>query len=652
MNDISTPRLPLRPALSDSPRAAAPERPALDVWLVLRRQKWPLLIGAALGLMLGLAHFATSPRMYYAVATVMVNEQTNDPTQEFMAGVPLMRNETAVLNQMQVLRSLQMAEQVVRELNLHNTPAFTSPPTSLARQIITGIKTRIRALLPVNAPQDPATGVAEDARVLGAAMRLQRDLGITRVGRSFSIEVSLVHHDRFLAAAVANAYAAAFLADSQSANQDAAGRSAAWLRTHIENVRAAANEAAREAAEFRAANRASDMQGLRELEQRAQTLNDLHAALLSRLEMIAIEGSYPVSGGRLLSEAVVPRDPALPKAWRLLAAGLVLGLMGGMTVAALRELRETGLRTGEDVRMATGLAFLGYLPRFRKRSLARMRPVVEQAPAKAPEMPFVSRRPEGADSFKLAWRPAPPAPVRPARSRRLPAGLAPSLCIPALSPDSVYAESLKNVLATIARGAPPGGQVIAVGSLNPREGRTTVAANLAQLSALEGHRTLLIDADVLNPGLSAALGATEGPGLSDVLTDGSAHDAAVVTLPVSALDLLPSMPPGDRTTLPNSVRMARLLAEARATYDVVVVDSQPLGLASDIKSILASLDAVVIVADWGRTRRAALEQYVANEPELAQKVAGVVLNRAVMRRLGSYGVALEGKRYMGARAFA
>ena len=576
MNDISTPRLPLRPALAETPRVPPAERPALDVWLVLRRQKWPLVIGACLGLLLGLAHYATSSRTYYAVATVMVNEQTNDPTQEFMAGVPLMRNETAVLNQMQVLRSLQMAEQVVRELDLHNVPAFTSPPSSLARRMITDVKARIRAVLPLETPLEPAAGAGEDARVLGAAIRLQRDLGITRVGRSFSIEVSLVHHDRFLAAAVANAYAAAFLADSQSANQDAAGRSASWLRSHIENVRAAANDAAREAAEFRAENRASDMQGLRELEQRAQTLNNLHAALLSRLEMITIEGSYPVSSGRLLSEAVVPRDPALPKAWRLLAAGLVLGLMGGMTVAALRELRETGLRTGEDVRLATGLSFLGYLPRFRKGRLARMRPVVEQAPAKVPEMPFVSRRPEGSDSFKLAWRPAPPAATRAAQGRRLPAGVASSLFIPAVAPDSIYAESLKNILATIARGAPLGGQVIAVGSLNPKEGRTTVAANLAQLAALEGHRTLLIDADVLNPGLSAALAIREGPGLADVLTDGASLDEVVVTLPVSGLDVLPSMPPSGMTTLPNAVRMARLLAEARATYDVVVVDSQPL----------------------------------------------------------------------------
>jgi capsular exopolysaccharide synthesis family protein len=652
MNDISTPRLPLRPALADTPRVPPAERPALDVWLVLRRQKWPLIVGACLGLLAGMTHYATSPRMYYTAATVMVNEQTNDPTLEFMAGVPLMRNETAVLNQMQVLRSLQMAEQVVRELDLHNTPSFTAPPSSLARQLVTDLKGRVRALLPLQDPPDPAGGVAEEARILGAALRLQRDLDIVRVGRSFSIELSLVHHDRFLAAAVANAYAAAFLADSQSANQDAAGRSAAWLRTHIENVRAAANDAAREAAEFRAENRASDMQGLRELEQRAQTLNDLHAALLGRLEMIAIEGSYPVSGGRLLSEAVVPRDPALPKAWRLLAAGLVLGLMGGMCVAAVRELRETGLRTGEDVRTATGLGFLGYLPRFRKGRLARMRPVVEQAPAKAPEMPFISRRPQGSASFKLAWRPLATPMTRPVQGRRLPGSVAPSLFIPALSPDSIYAESLKNVLATIARGMPPGGQVIAVGSLNPKEGRTTVAANLAQLSALEGHRTLLIDADVLNPGLSAALSIREGPGLSDVLTDGAGLDEAVVTLPVSGLDVLPSMRPSGMTTLPNAVRMSRLLAEARASYDVVVVDSQPLGLSSDIKSVLASLDAVVIVAAWGRTRRGALEQYVANEPELAQKVAGVVLNRAVMRRLGAYGVALEGKRYIGARAFA
>lgn len=645
MNDIPSPRLLLRAPVTEAPRATAPERPALDVGLVLRRQRWPLAVGACLGLALAMAHFATSPRTFYAVATVMVNEQTNDPTQEFVAGVPLMRNETAVLNQMQVLRSLQMAEQVVRELGLHDTPAFTAPPTSLARRMITSAKEQVRALLPSDTPPATTAAADEKARVLATALRLQRDLAITRVGRSFSIDVSLVHHDPVLAAAVANAYATAFLADSQSANQDAAGRSAAWLTTHIEQVRASANEAAREAAEFRAENRASDMQGLRELEQRAQTLNELHATLLGRLEMITLEGSYPVSNGRLLSEAVVPRDPALPKAWRLLAAGLVLGLMGGMGVAALRELRETGLRSGEDVRSATGLAFLGYLPRFRKGRLARMRPVVEQAPARMPEMPFISRRPDDPVSYMPVVRrsPSPPG-MRAARLKRLPRGLAPSLFVPVLAPESLYAESLKNIVATTASDAPQGGRVIAVASLSPQEGRTTVAANLAQLAQLEGHRTLLIDADVLNPGLSAAISVSEGPGLSDVLAHAASLEEAVVTLPVSGLDVLPCLPPGRATARPNAVRMARLLAEARAAYDVVIVDTRPLGLSSDLKSVLASIDAVVIVADWGRTRRSAIEQYIANEPALARKVAGVVLNRAELRRLASYGVSLEGGR--------
>ena len=652
MNDISTPRLPLRPALAETPRVPPAERPALDVWLVLRRQKWPLVIGACLGLLLGLAHYATSSADLLCRRHRDGERADERPDAGVHGGRAADAERDGGADQTQVLRSLQMAEQVVRELDLHNMPAFTSPPSSLARQMITDVKARIRAVLPLETPLEPAAGAGEDARVLGAAIRLQRDLGITRVGRSFSIEVSLVHHDRFLAAAVANAYAAAFLADSQSANQDAAGRSASWLRSHIENVRAAANDAAREAAEFRAENRASDMQGLRELEQRAQTLNTLHAALLSRLEMITIEGSYPVSSGRLLSEAVVPRDPALPKAWRLLAAGLVLGLMGGMTRRGAARAARDGPAHGRGCAFGDG----AWLPRL---SAA--------LPEGAPRPDAAGRRTGPREGARDA--------VRLSSARRLgqlQAGVASrapgcDTCRPGPAPARgrgiVPVHSGGCAGFDLCRkpeehprddrpGAPLGGQVIAVGSLNPKEGRTTVAANLAQLAALEGHRTLLIDADVLNPGLSAALAIREGPGLADVLTDGASLDEVVVTLPVSGLDVLPSMPPSGMTTLPNAVRMSRLLAEARATYDVVVVDSQPLGLSSDIKSVLASLDAVVIVADWGRTRREALEQYVANEPELAQKVAGIVLNRAVMPRLGSYGVALEGKRYIGARAFA
>ena len=75
---------------------------------------------------------------------------------------------------------------------------------------------------------------------------------------------------------------------------------------------------------------------------------------------------------------------------------------------------------------------------------------------------------------------------------------------------------------------------------------------------------LLIDGDATGQGLSLALGVTGRPGLAQVATEGMPLAEAVVTLPVTGLELLPSIRPGGPATQPSAARMSRLLSAARA----------------------------------------------------------------------------------------
>ena len=631
MTEMSIARV-ARAEIADDARIPQGDRQAPDFLLILKRQRWPLILGALLGLLAGGVHHVTSPDRYYAASVVLIDERDNYPGQEFASNFPLLRNETAVLNEMQVLGSLELAKQVTRDLALHEDMGFLNQPVSLARSALTGMTGKVRGLLPVP-PQTP-TGPApdEEARIVATAGKLQREIGITRVGRSFSIEISMILNDPGLAAAIANSYAALYLADRQAASRVASQNGAAWLRENIEEVRQSANEAAQQVADFKAENRASDPQGLRELEQRVITLNELHATLLERLEMITIEGSYPISNGRLLSEAVTPRDPALPKAWRLLSAGLVLGLLAGLAIAAWREMRENGVRTGEDVRRLTGLPFLGYLPRFSRRRIQRLRPIVTQQDVRQglPAISFSRRGSQSAEAGDAA----------PMRAR--PRHFSPALYLPSVAPELPYNDTLKGILARLERMSAPGqGCVAAVSSLNTGEGRTTLAANLAQFAALSGLNTLLIDADVPNPALSHALGFDIEAGLGEVLAGKAALEECIETLPVTGLKVLPYLKPRWPTGQVGMMKLASHLQAARKNYDLVVLDSQPLGASTDVTAVLGALDAVVMVADWGRTCRTALEECMANDPDLARKTAGVVLNRAKMGRLGAYGVMLD-----------
>ena len=614
---------------------------APELLLMLRRQRWVLTIAALLGLCAGAAHYVTCPDRYYARAVVLIDERASDPGQEFATNFPLLRNETAVLNEMQARRPLSLAEQVTRKLDLHTKDAFQHRPVSLARSTVTNLVGVAKATFGLIEPLIEAPAPMDEALILGTAEKLQGDLGITRVGRSFSVEISMVFHDPNLAAAITTAYAELYLADRQVASQAASEAGAEWLRQNIAEVRASADAAARDLAAFRAENRALDQQGARALEQRVASLNTVHATLLDRLEMVTIEGTYPLSNGRLLSRATVPRDPALPKSWRLMSGGLVLGLLAGLALAGWRELRETGIRSGEDVRRLSSVPFLGYLPRFSNRRIRRLRPLVTQ--------PLVL---QGTPTAVFSrFRPQIKAGVSKVESAGLTEHFFAPLYLPSVAPDLAFNEPLKGILARLDRMSTPGtGSVAAIASLNAGEGRTVLAANLAQFSALSGARTLLLDADMANPALSRQLGFTEGSGLGELLSGKESLEDGITTLPATGLMVLPFVqtgPPNGRTRI---MRLAEQLQAIRHQFDRIILDAQPFGTSSDVTALLNALDGVVMLADWGKTDRNAMQATLADDPVLQRKTAGIVLNRTKLKRQSSYGVTLDRPRRLRGRA--
>lgn len=630
-------------ALADNyDRMAQSSGPTLDVILILRRQKWPLVLGALIGLGLALFHYTTSPKTYYAVSNILISEQTNTSQEELSASVPVIRNETTVLNEMQVLRSLQLGERVVAELDLHKRDQFLSPPVSAARKTVTTIKQAINSLIPapVETSAD-ATEVTEADRFQATALTLQKDVGLQRVGRTFAIEISYIHNDPDLAADIVNAYAKTYLQDRQIANLEAADRSAGWLQNHIDEVRENANSAATEAEVFRKENGASNVQVLRQLEQRAATLNNLHTALLARYEMIAIEGSYPITNGRVLSTAIAPTSPALPKAWRILSVGLVLGLMGGFAFAAWRETRETAFRAGFEIRELAGLPFLGYLNKFKRARLARLFTQFRQSV------------PHGNTRSLFRWLPIGKAEEEMRHNHIDVNDCAHSYLLPVIAPDAPYCETIKNVLATLNLSGPQqDNQVIAVASLNHGEGRSTVAANIAQLAALEGQRVLLIDADLSNPELSRQFGFHSEVGLHDILAGRIPFDDAIFQLPETGLSILPGRLQPIRSSLATAGKLPKLIDQARQNFETIIIDFQPLGVSSDLKANLPCIDSVVLLAEWGRTSKQSLLQYTQNEPQLHAKTVGVLLNQTVTRKLPLYDAAKTGTTYRRSPGFA
>jgi capsular exopolysaccharide synthesis family protein len=180
-------------------------------------------------------------------------------------------------------------------------------------------------------------------------------------------------------------------------------------------------------------------------------------------------------------------------------------------------------------------------------------------------------------------------------------------------------------------------KVLLVTSAEQGEGKSTLAANYALVSAIGYRNVLLIDADLRRPALHELFGMARSPGLVDLAaSNGHLKDYTSPIPNFGTIDLLTAGSSIRKTgDLTSSARMAAILEEAAQTYALVVVDSPPLLSAADAAGIAALPGiSVLLVVDKGARRR--VIRNALRKLELVNaNVAGAVLNRE--GRLSTYG---------------
>jgi capsular exopolysaccharide synthesis family protein len=169
-------------------------------------------------------------------------------------------------------------------------------------------------------------------------------------------------------------------------------------------------------------------------------------------------------------------------------------------------------------------------------------------------------------------------------------------------------------------------KLIMVTSANPGEGKSLTASNLAlTLSSSYQRRVLLIDGDLRRPSLHDIFGVPNRTGLSDGLARDSVQGLAVLEVS-TRLSFLPSGEPmEDPTGALTSHQMRRILDEARARYDWVVIDTPPIGLLSDAKLLADMVDGVVLVVEAGKSQYPDLLRAIDSIGR--ERLVGAVLNR-------------------------
>jgi len=272
---------------------------------------------------------------------------------------------------------------------------------------------------------------------------------------------------------------------------------------------------------------------------------------------------------RIIDNAVLPTSPISPRPTRDLILGLILGLLGGIALAALLDGLDRSIKLPSEADRIIGAPGLGGIPRFRS----------GRAPVLAGEKGGAA-----AEAYR----------------------------------------SIRTAVRFLDVDNPP--RALVVTSPKDGDGKTTTAINLALALAQSGERVVLVDADLRGPSVAKKLRRKAELGLTDVLT-GQATTATALCTYRPSLDVLFSGPtPPNPSELLGSQRMAAVIDELVSEYDYVIFDAPPVLPVTDAVVLTTQVDGAVMVLRHGRTNRAAAAEAARRLTAVDANVVGYVFN--------------------------
>jgi len=202
---------------------------------------------------------------------------------------------------------------------------------------------------------------------------------------------------------------------------------------------------------------------------------------------------------------------------------------------------------------------------------------------------------------------------------------------------------------------------ILVTSTIPGEGKTLISCNLAGSFARHGRKTLLVDCDLRRPMLHRNFKQENTKGLITWFEAGANVDTNFESDPTLGIihigENLSLLCSGGRSKSPTelleSPQFGLLLEKLKKQYDLVVVDSPPLGAVTDSLLIAERTDEVIYVCRFNRAYRKHIRLYIKALRNAKNEILGVVLNGLTPRRIeyySNYRYYRSYKKYYGAQS--
>ncbi|MBW8892179.1 MAG: AAA family ATPase [Burkholderiales bacterium] len=346
-----------------------------------------------------------------------------------------------------------------------------------------------------------------------------------------------------------------------------------------------------------AANSAASVH-LKELEGNAEAARNVYQSFLDRYKQTGAQEGVEQADARIASRAVPPSRQSSPNLMLAVALSMIVGAGAGLAAVIVAEIMDAGLATSDDVERKIGLASVASIP--------LMSSVAEANERGIQPIDYVLRKPL-----------------------------------------SGFAEAFRSLRTSILYAVPgQQGKIVVLTSALPGEGKTTTSICLARVAAQAGSKVLLLDCDLRRRAVTRTLGLTPEKGLAEVLHGAATLESTVLLDQASGAYVLPLAHTASSTEdifgLP---AMDQLLAHARASFDLVILDTAPVLALADTRILAGKTDLVVLLARWRKTPARAIGASVRLLQQANAQIAGVALTQVDMNAQSKHGYGDAGYYY-------
>lgn len=365
--------------------------------------------------------------------------------------------------------------------------------------------------------------------------------------------------------------------------------------------------------------------GWQELARQAETDRALYESVLRQIKETSLSKDVKANAVSVIEHSPLPQSPVSPRPTRTIFLGLLGGLVAGLAFIFGADALDRSIKTVDQAENTVGLPVFAAVPE-----------TTDEGPVS--RLKRKSRRAFGSSNYRVVVE----------------------------TPESPAAEAFRNLRAALALLGPESERKVSLfTSAVPNEGKSFTSANYSLALAQQGYRVLLIDGDLRRPTMhkifrfpgAKSNGEDSEPGVIDCLLGEADVESAARQIPAGEIQIvdenvavtgnihtatggqLSVLGGGRRSPNPAEILagpfFGRLIAEAGALYDRVVIDSAPILAVSDTLLMTPHVQTLCIVVRAAKTPRQAVRRAISLLAKSGIRPAGLVLNR--LRRSGGVG---------------